>query len=61
MLENILISEKELSGFNFKRFKNALVYIKNDFIDSCDNMYLIADSLIDVNNIITSTRPLYQN
>ena len=53
MLENILISEKELNDINFKRLRNALLYIKTDFIDSGDNMCLTANSLIDINNIIT--------
>ena len=53
MLGNILISEKELNDINFKRLRNALLYIKTDFIDSGDNMCLTANSLIDINNIIT--------
>ena len=53
MLENILISEKELNDINFKSLRNALLYIKTDFIDSGDNMCLTANSLIDINNIIT--------
>ena len=51
----ILIFEKELSDINFERLKNALVYIKNNLIDSDDNMYLNVDSLIDINNVITGS------
>ena len=56
MLEKILVSEKELSDINFQRMKNTLVYIKNNLIDSDDNMYLTADSLTDLNNITTSSK-----
>ena len=54
----ILVSEKELSDINFDRLKNALLYIKNNFIDSGDNMYLTVDSLIDINNIITGSNDI---
>ena len=56
MLEKILVSEKELSDINFQRMKNTLVYIKNNLIDSDDNMYLTADSLTDLSNITTSSK-----
>ena len=56
MLEKILVSEKELSDISFQRMKNTLVYIKNNLIDSDDNMYLTADSLTDLNNITTSSK-----
>ena len=56
MLEKILVSEKELSDINFQRMKNTLMYIKNNLIDSDDNMYLTADSLTDLNNITTSSK-----
>ena len=55
MLKKILVSEKELSDINFKRLKNVLVYIKNNLIDSNDNIYLTVDSLIDINNMITGS------
>ena len=55
MLEKTLVFEKELSDINFERLKNALVYIKNNLIDSDDNMYLTVDSLIDMNNVITGS------
>ena len=54
--KKILVSEKELSDINFQRMKNTLVYIKNNLIDSDDNMYLTADSLTDLNNITTSSK-----
>ena len=38
---------------NFARLKKALIYIKNIFINSDDNMYLTINSLIDKNNIMT--------
>ena len=47
MLIQILISEKELSNINFERFDN-------NFFDSDNNIYLTADSLIDINKIITA-------
>ena len=34
MLEKISDSEKELSEVKFERLKNALVYIKNNLIES---------------------------
>ena len=53
MLEKILLSEKKLGEINFKRLKNALVYIKNNLTDSDDSMDLTNDTLIDIKNIIT--------
>ena len=53
------ISEKELREINFKGLKNALVYIKNNLIDSDDKMYLIVDILIDINNIITGLNNIF--
>ena len=47
------ISEKELSDTNFARLKKALIYIKNNLIDS-DKMYFTVDSLTDINNITGS-------
>ena len=53
MLRKILVFEKELSDINFERLKKALIYIKDNLIDSDENMYLTVDSLIDINNMIT--------
>ena len=53
LLEKILILEEELSNINFERLKKALIYIKINYINS-DDMYLIDDSLIDINNITGS-------
>ena len=53
MLEKILVSEKELSGTNFERLKKALWNIKNNLIESENNVYLNVDSRIDINSIIT--------
>ena len=55
-VRKILVSEKELRDINFQRLKNTLVYIKNNLIDSDDNMYLTADSLTDLSNIISSSK-----
>ena len=55
ILKKIFVSEKELSDINFEISKHALVCIKNNFIDSDDNIYLTLDSLIDINNIITGS------
>ena len=50
-----MVSEKEMSDINFERLKSLLVYIKNNLIDSEDNMYFTVDSLININNIITGS------
>ena len=55
VIKEILISKKEFTDTNYKRFQKVLVYIENDLIDSDGGMYLIADSLIEKNNIITGT------
>ena len=51
MLEKILVSEKELRGTNFERLKKALWNIKNNLIESENNVYLNVDSRIDINSI----------
>ena len=33
-MKKLLVSEKQLSEINFERLKNALVYIKNNLIES---------------------------
>ena len=53
-----MVSEKEMSDINFERLKSLLVYIKNNLIDSEDNMYFTVDSLININNIITGSNNL---
>ena len=55
VIKEILISKKEFTDTNYKRFQKVLVYIENDLIDSDGGMYLMADSLIEKNNIITGT------
>ena len=55
VIKEILISKKEFTDTNYKRFQKVLVYIENDSIDSDGGMYLMADSLIEKNNIITGT------
>ena len=54
VIKEIVISEKEFTD-TIKDYKNDLVYIKNNLIDSDDNMYLIVDSFIEINNIITGS------
>ena len=44
-----------MSDINFERLKSLLVYIKNNLIDSEDNMNFTVDSLININNIITGS------
>ena len=44
-----------MSDINFERLKSLLVYIKNNLIDSEDNMYFTVDSLMNINNIITGS------
>ena len=53
--EKTLIFEKELSDIDFERVKNALMYIKNNVIDSDENMYVTFESLIDASNTVTSS------
>ena len=55
MLRKILVSEKELSDINFKRFEKSLVYMQNNLIASDTNMYLTVDLLIERSKIITSS------
>ena len=55
VIKEILISKKEFTDTNYNRFQKVLVYIENDLIDSDGGMYLMADSLIEKNNIITGT------
>ena len=55
MLTKILFSERELSDINFRRLLKALIYIRNNLIDSDNNIYLTADPLIDTNSIITGS------
>ena len=37
----MLVSGKEITETNYKRIKEALVYIKNNLLDSDGSMYLI--------------------
>ena len=53
MLKKLLVSEKELSDINCERLKKALIYIKNNLIDSNNDIYLTVDSLLGISNIIT--------
>ena len=52
--KRILISEKEFSETNYKRLREALVYIKNNLINTGDGKYLTVDKFLTKrNNIIT--------
>ena len=53
-IKETLVSEKEFTETNYERFEKYLVYIENNFIDSDGVMYKIVDSLIEINNVITS-------
>ena len=55
VLKGRLISEKEFAETNYRRLQETLVYIGNNLINSDGGMYLPIDSLIQVNNIITSS------
>ena len=46
------MSKKEFTETNYKRLQKALVYIKNNLIDSDGGMYSTIDSLIEINNRI---------
>ena len=48
-----MVLEKELGDTNFERLKKALIYVKNNLIDSDNNRYFTGDSFI--NNIITGS------
>ena len=54
VMKETLISEKDFTETSCKKLQEALVYIKNNLIDTDGGMYLKADSLIEKNNIITS-------
>ena len=54
-IKEILLSEKEVTETNYKTLQEVLVYIENDLLDADGSMYLTADSLIEISNIITSS------
>ena len=53
-IKETLVSEKEFTETNYERFEKYLVYIENNLIDSDGVMYKIVDSLLEINNVITS-------
>ena len=53
-IKETLVSEKEFTETIYERFEKYLVYIENNLIDSDGVMYKIVDSLIEINNVITS-------
>ena len=59
VIKEIFISGKELSETNYKRLQEALVYIKNNLINSDGGIYLAVDSLIEINNTVTVSKYQY--
>ena len=55
VIKEISISEKEFTEPNYKRLQKALVYMENNLIDPDRGLYLTVGSLIEINNIITSS------
>ena len=49
VIKEVLISKKVFTKTNYERLKEALVYIKNNLIDSNGNIYWMVDSLIQIN------------
>ena len=63
MLEETLVSEKELSDFSFEGLKNhwhtwKRTYLILILIDSLNNMYLTVDSFLDINSIIIGSNAI---
>ena len=52
-MKEILVSEKEFTETNYKRFEKDLVYKENNLIDSDGGLYIIVDSLIEINKVMT--------
>ena len=59
VIKEIFISGKELSETNYKRLQEALVYIKNNLINSDGGIYLAVDSLTEINNTVTVSKYQY--
>ena len=55
-----MVSKEELSDINSERLKKALIYVKNNLIDSDNNICLTADSFINISNIITGSNNITQ-
>ena len=55
VIKEILISKKEFTETNYEILQEALADRKNNLIDTESGMYLTVDSLIEVNNVITSS------
>ena len=49
-----------MSDINSERLKKALIYVKNNLIDSDNNICLTADSFINISNIITGSNNITQ-
>ena len=59
VIKEIFISEKELSETNYKRLQEALVYIKNNLINSDGCIFLTVHSLKEINNTVTVSKHQY--
>ena len=55
VIKETLILEREFNETKCKRLRKVLVYIEKNLRDSDGCMYLTVDSLIEINNIITSS------
>ena len=60
MIKETLLSDKDFANNYSESLKKRLVFIKNNFIDFDDNMYLTVNSLIEINNKITGSNILFQ-
>ena len=49
-----------MSDINSERLKKALIYVKNNLIDSDNNICLTADSFINISNISTGSNNITQ-
>ena len=49
-----------MSDINSERLKKTLIYVKNNLIDSDNNICLTADSFINISNIITGSNNITQ-
>ena len=58
VIKEKLTSEKEFTETNYKRLQKTLIYITSNFIDSDGDMYLTADSLIEIENIVTGSNSI---
>ena len=55
VIKEILTSGKQFTETNYKRLQEALVYLKNNLIDTDRGMYLAVAPLIEINSPITGS------